>query len=85
MRAAYIAEHGGPEVVVVGERPLPEPGPGEVRVRVVAAALNHLDLWVRQGIPGVALEMPHVLGADGAGVVDAVGPGVEAPSPGDQV
>ncbi|HKY59475.1 MAG TPA: zinc-binding dehydrogenase [Gemmatimonadota bacterium] len=85
MRAAYIARHGGPEVVEVGPRPLPEPGPGEVRVRVVAAALNHLDLWVRGGIPGVTLQLPHVLGADGAGVVDVVGPGVETPSPGDQV
>lgn len=82
MRAAYITGHGGPEVVEVGERPLPEPGPGEVRVRVVAAALNHLDLWVRGGIPGIELGLPHVLGADGAGVVDAVGPGVETPSEG---
>jgi NADPH:quinone reductase-like Zn-dependent oxidoreductase len=51
----------------------------------VTAALNHLDLWVRRRIPGVELEMPHVLGADGAGVVDAVGPGVEGPSPGHPV
>lgn len=85
MRAAYIEEHGGPEAVRVGELPDPEPGPGQVRIRVVAAALNHLDLWVRRGIPGVELEMPHVLGADGAGVVDAVGEDVVRWHPGDEV
>lgn len=85
MRAVYLTGHGGPDVVEVGELPDPEPGPGRVRVRIVAAALNHLDLWTRGGIPGLELSMPHVLGADGAGVVDAVGPGVEAWSPGDEV
>ncbi|MDX1623082.1 MAG: zinc-binding dehydrogenase [Gemmatimonadota bacterium] len=85
MRAAYIEEHGGPGAVRVGERPVPDPGAGEVRVRIVAAALNHLDLWVRGGIPGVELELPHVLGADGSGVVDAVGEGVERWSRGDAV
>lgn len=85
MRAAFIEEHGGPEVLKVGDLPVPEPGPGRVRVRVVAAALNHLDLWARGGIPGVTLEMPHVPGADGAGHVDAVGEGVEKWSEGDPV
>jgi NADPH:quinone reductase-like Zn-dependent oxidoreductase len=85
MRAVVIERHGGPEVVRVGELPTPEPGPGQVRVRVVAAALNHLDLWVRRGIPGIELAMPHVPGADGTGVVDAVGPGVEGWSQGDEV
>lgn len=85
MRAVVIERHGGPEVVRVGDVPVPEPGPGEVRVRVVAAALNHLDLWVRNGIPGVTLPMPHVPGADGAGVVDALGPGVAGWSVGDAV
>lgn len=85
MRAAFIAEHGGPSVLEVGERPDPVPGPGEVRVRVVAAALNHLDLFTRDGIPGVEIEMPHVLGADGAGVVDEVGERVESFAPGEEV
>lgn len=85
MRAALIRGHGGPEVVEIGDRPVPEPGPGQVRVRVVAAALNHLDLWVRRGIPGIEHGMPHILGADGAGVVDAVGPGVEDWSVGEAV
>ena len=85
MRAVILRRHGGPEAVEIGELPVPEPGPGEVRVRVVTAALNHLDLFVRRGIPGVELAMPHVLGADGAGVIDAIGEGVDGWSPGDEV
>jgi len=66
-----------------GELPDPEAGPGEVRVRLVASALNHMDLWVAKGLPKPHL--PHVPGADGAGVVDAVGEGVEDVAPGDDV
>lgn len=76
MRAAIFHENGGPEVVRVEDVDLPEPGPGEVRVRVSASSLNHLDLWARRGLPGVP--MPHIGGSDIAGVVDAVGEGVEA-------
>ena len=78
MRAVYLTAHGGPEVLQYGELPDPQPGPGQVRVRLHYAALNHLDLWVRRGWPGLRLTYPHILGADGAGVVDAVGPGVDA-------
>lgn len=85
MRAALMRGHGGPEVVTVGELPDPVPGPGEVRVAVRAAAVNHLDLWVRRGWPGLVLRFPHVFGADIAGVVDAVGPGVAEPKVGDAV
>lgn len=85
MKAAYITDHGGPEVVQVGTLPDKVPGPGLVRVRVKAAALNHLDLFVRGGIPGIKLTFPHIPGSDGAGVVDAVGEGVTAWKPGDEV
>lgn len=85
MRAVFIESHGGPEVVRLGDLPDPVPGPGQVRVRLVTAALNHLDLWVRQGIPGIDLSFPHVLGADGAGIVDAVGSDVDGVAPGDEV
>ncbi len=77
MRAAFIRGHGGMEVVEVGELPEPEPGPGQVRLAVKAAAVNHLDLWVCRGWPGLRLSFPHVLGSDMSGVVEAVGPGVE--------
>ncbi|HEX4979940.1 MAG TPA: alcohol dehydrogenase catalytic domain-containing protein [Acidimicrobiales bacterium] len=66
-----------------GSIDLPEPGPGEVVVRVVASALNHMDLWVTRGLPKPPL--PHVPGADGAGVVAAVGEGVTATSVGAEV
>jgi NADPH:quinone reductase-like Zn-dependent oxidoreductase len=85
MRAVRVHEHGGPEVLRLEDLPVPEPGPGQVRVRVRAAAMNHLDLWVRKGIPGVRFPLPLTLGSDGAGVVDAVGPGVRSARPGDEV
>lgn len=61
----------------------PEPGPGDVRVRVVASALNHMDLWLTKGRPKPHL--PHVPGCDVAGVVDAAGDGVTSAAPGDEV
>jgi NADPH:quinone reductase-like Zn-dependent oxidoreductase len=76
MRAAIFSEHGGPEVVRVADVPRPEPGPAEVRVAVRAASMNHLDLWVRRGLR-IETTMPHIGGADIAGVVDAVGSGVD--------
>lgn len=86
MKAAVITGHGGLEVVqVVDNLPVPEPGAGEVRIAMKAAALNRLDLWVRLGWPGLKLAMPHITCADGAGVVDAVGAGVKAFAPGDRV
>jgi NADPH:quinone reductase-like Zn-dependent oxidoreductase len=69
----------------VGEFPEPEPAAGQVLVRLHAAALNRLDLWTLAGWPGLRLEMPHIPGADGAGVVSAVGAGVSGFSPGDRV
>ena len=85
MRGARIHEHGGLEQLVVDEMPVPAPGPGEVRVRLRAAALNHLDLFVLGGIPGIDMPLPHVMGADGAGVVDALGEGVDGWAVGDEV
>lgn len=76
MRAAIFHEHGGPEVVVVEEIATPEPGAGEVRLRVEAVGMNHLDLWVRRGLP-IETTMPHIGGSDIVGVVDAVGEGVK--------
>ena len=75
MRAAVFSEYGGPDVLSVRDVPVPKPGPGEVRIAVKAASLNHLDLWVRRGLP-IETPMPHIGGSDIAGVVDAVGPGV---------
>jgi len=73
MKAVGFSRHGGPEVLEQLELPIPEPKAREVRIKVKAVALNHLDVWTRKGWPGLKLQMPHVLGADIAGVVDAVG------------
>jgi len=75
MRAAVFSEFGGPEVVRIREVPVPEPGPGQVLVKVEAASMNHLDLWVRRGLP-IETPMPHIGGSDIAGTVEALGPGV---------
>jgi NADPH:quinone reductase-like Zn-dependent oxidoreductase len=85
VKAAFFREHGGPEKIEHGELPDPAPGPGQVRVRIRAGALNHLDIFVRSGIPGIPVALPHVMGSDGAGVIDSTGPGVTRMKPGDEV
>ena len=83
MKAVRIHADGGPEVLVVDDVPDPEPGEGEVLVGLRAASLNHLDLWIRKGLPSVP--KPRILGADGAGVVVALGGDVSGFTPGDRV
>lgn len=82
MRAAVFWRHGGPEVVEIADVPRPQVGPGLVLIAVRAAALNHLDLWARRGLPGLQLEFPHIGGSDIAGVVEEVGDGVAGFGPG---
>ena len=84
MQAVVLREHGGPEVLSFEAIDPPVPGPGEVRVRVRAVALNHLDLWVRRGIP-IETTMPHVGGSDIAGIVEEIGPGVAGWKGGERV
>lgn len=74
MKAIRIHEDGGPDVLRYEDVPDPEPGAGEVLVALRAAGLNHLDIWVRRGLPSVP--KPRILGADGAGVVAKLGEGV---------
>ncbi len=83
--AVVLREHGGPEVLARETIDIPEPGPREVRVRVRAVALNHLDLWVRRGLPHLKLEYPHRLGADIVGEVEALGPGARGAKVGDRI
>ncbi len=73
MKAVIFSEHGGPEVLRYAEVREPEIGADEVLVRVRACALNHLDLWVRRGLPGITILLPHILGSDIAGEVARVG------------
>lgn len=72
MKAVLFHQHGGPEVLEYTDFPTPEPKPGEALVRLRAAALNRVDVFVRNGWPGLKLEMPHIPGADGAGEVVAI-------------
>jgi NADPH:quinone reductase-like Zn-dependent oxidoreductase len=76
MKAVILKQHGGPEVLKYKDHPKPVPDVGQVLVRLHAAALNRMDLWVRQGWPGIKLEYPHILGADGAGEIAELGSGV---------
>lgn len=85
MEAVVFDEHGGPEVLEHRTVDVPEIGPEEMLVEVRACALNHLDVFVRKGIPGVHLELPHVSGGDIAGVVAAIGDRVDTVEPGDRV
>jgi NADPH:quinone reductase-like Zn-dependent oxidoreductase len=84
MRAWLLRDTSGPDAYELGEVPTPEPGAGEVRVSLRASALNHLDLWVARGMPAPP-SFPHVGGADGAGVIDAVGADVTDAGVGDEV
>jgi zinc-binding alcohol dehydrogenase/oxidoreductase len=83
VKAVRIHDEGGPEVLRYEDAPDPEPGPGEVLVRLRAASLNHLDVWLRRGLPSVP--KPRILGADGAGTVAALGPGADGFAEGDAV
>lgn len=75
MKTMLFHQHGGPEVLKYEDFPSPEPKAGEVLVQLKAAALNRMDVFVRNGWPGLKLEMPHINGADGAGVVAGLGAG----------
>jgi NADPH:quinone reductase-like Zn-dependent oxidoreductase len=83
VRAVRIHEDGGPEVLRYEEVEDPVAGPGEVLVELRAAGLNHLDVWVRKGLPSVP--KPRILGADGAGVVAGLGEGVDEFTEGERV
>src|SRR5260370_35028475 len=73
MKAVIFAQHGEPEVLKLTEVPDPQIKANEVLVAVRACALNHLDVWVRNGLPGIKIPLPHILGADVAGACTARG------------
>ncbi|MBI4231101.1 MAG: zinc-binding dehydrogenase [Planctomycetes bacterium] len=75
MRAVRFHRHGPPDVLRVEEVPDPSPGPGEILLEVKASSLNHLDLFVRRGMPGLTIPLPRIPGSDAAGIVRALGPG----------
>lgn len=85
MKCIFFSNHGGIDVLEYGDRPEPSPGDGQVMIRLHSAAVNRLDLWVREGWPGMKLPLPHVPGADGAGEIVSLGEGVTDWQVGDRV
>lgn len=85
MKAVLFRRHGGPDTLSYEDVPMPTIGPDEVLIRVKACALNHLDIWIRQGNPAYPMPLPHISGSDVAGVVEEVGAGVDQVSPGQRV
>ena len=85
MRAAFIEHTGPPDVIRVGEMPRPEVGPGRVLVRVKAAGINPIDLYLRSGLVAMPIPLPYVVGCDLAGSVEEVGDGVTGFAVGDRV
>ncbi len=85
MNAVVFHEHGGPGKLQYQEMPAPTIGPNEVLVRVKACALNHLDIWIRQGSPAYPMPLPHISGSDVAGTVEQIGSQVEGVAEGERV
>jgi len=85
MKAAFLEQTGGPEVIQYGDLPRPTPQQGEVLVRVAAIAVNPIDTYIRSGAVKMPLPKPFIPGCDLAGRVEAVGPGVKRYKPGDRV
>jgi NADPH:quinone reductase-like Zn-dependent oxidoreductase len=85
MKTVLFHTHGGPDVLQYTDFPTPEPGEGEVSVKLEVAALNRNDIWTRNGWPGIKLEYPHILGCDGAGTVAVLGKCVSGWKVGDRV
>ena len=85
MKAIVIRQHGGLDQLLLEERPAPQRGPGQALVSVRAVALNHLDLWVRRGVPGHRFPLPMIPGAEVAGVIDDVDTNTMGWKPGDEV
>jgi 2-desacetyl-2-hydroxyethyl bacteriochlorophyllide A dehydrogenase len=85
MKCVRIHEHGGPEKLIYDEIPVPKIGAGDVLVNVRATSVNHIDLWVRRGLPGVKVHLPMIPGVDAAGVVEEKGEAVSHVKVGDRV
>lgn len=85
MKAILFRSHGGPEVLEYADVPDPVPHAGELLIRVAACSVNHLDLWIRQGLPAYRIALPHISGCDIAGVAERLGPGVSGVNTGDRV
>ncbi|MGA9364770.1 MAG: alcohol dehydrogenase catalytic domain-containing protein [Bacteroidota bacterium] len=85
MKCVRIHEHGGPEKLIYEDCPVPKIAPDEVLVNVNATSVNHIDLWIRRGLPGVKFHLPMIPGVDAAGIVSQKGDAVRHVNIGDRV
>jgi len=85
MKAVVFDQHGGPEVLQYRDVPDPSPAAGEVLIEVKAASINHIDIFLRRGMPGIKVSMPKIVGSDAAGIIRALGSGVSGLSAGQRV
>src|SRR5262245_38710565 len=85
MKAVLVQEHGGPDVLKYLDVDTPQPAAGEVLIEVRATSINHIDIFVRKGMPGVKIGLPRILGCDAAGIIRTAGAGVVQFTPGDRV
>jgi NADPH:quinone reductase-like Zn-dependent oxidoreductase len=85
MKAVVFSQHGGPEVLRYEDAPDPRPGPGEVLIEVKATSINHIDIFLRRGMPGIKVPMPKIVGSDAAGIVRELGTGVSGLTAGQRV
>lgn len=77
MKAVRIFEHGGLDKLIYGDLPQPNCPSDKVKINIKASALNHLDIWVRNGLPGIPIPLPMILGSDGSGTIVEVGSGID--------
>src|SRR5262245_14956114 len=85
MKAVVFSQHGGPEVLQLTEVPDPKPAAGEVLIEVKATSINHIDVFLRRGMPGVKVPLPKIVGCDAAGIVREIGPAVAGLTVGQRV
>lgn len=85
MKAVVFSQHGGPEVLQYQDVPSPKPGPGEVLIQVKASSINHIDIFLRRGMPGVKVPMPKIVGCDAAGIICEMDPAVSGLTIGQRV
>src|SRR5215471_12205861 len=85
MKAVVFNQHGGPEVLQYVDVPDPRPGPGEVLIEVKATSINHVDIFLRRGMPGIKVPLPKIVGSDASGIVRELGADVSGLKVGDRV
>jgi NADPH:quinone reductase-like Zn-dependent oxidoreductase len=85
MKAVVFNQHGGPEVLHYVDVPNPRPGPGEVLIEVKATSINHIDIFLRRGMPGIKVPLPKIVGSDAAGIIRELGRDVSGLTPGQRV